>query len=855
MKKLLYSLLTLAAALTVASCQKAPFGDDPTLKGSVVQAELTLDMGQFTKADAGTASTSVFADGKKATKLSYALFESKDNNLTLVKGEKRIAFPDGGKINVKLTRGSLYRFIAWADSENSIYEISEDFKTVTTKIPEAGLVANNDDYDAFYGYLAIETNDEKAIRVSVPLKRPFAQINVLVPEEVITTAGYQSFKSEMTVEQVYTAMKLLDGTLTGDKTDLKFTSAPISEEISGPTIKENYRYLAMNYVFAGTDENDPPYEVSFIVTPDGKDAEAAKVDDLPVKLKRNSRTNLVGNIFNLDQIVVAITPGIEDDATGTDIPEAPDVDVNFATGDAVTTLEIPVLGENGRKSFRITTNSNGAVTVESEDPNTADVVLPIADSESEDGHKAYYDVTVEGKENGTTNLAVSIAAGATKGALRAVSFKIAVVVGTGENPVEQVATPTFDPAAGEIDSGTTVSISSTTAGATIYYTTDGTTAPTTSSTKYEAPIEITEAVTIKAIAIKEGMTDSDVAEAAYTINATNTHGLVADDPFNIPEVKEYIDNLGDAGTISTENVYIKGVITSIVYQFTADHGTATFWIGDSLSSTNVFEAYSVYPMTNKKWVEGDGLVNVNDEVIICGTVYKYNASTYETKTGYIYSWNHAAAAPVFSEEAGVVESGTSVTITSATDGADIYYTTDGTVPTTASTKYTTAISITSDVTIKAIAVASGLRDSGVSTAEYTLPVAGQTEEVISGNFTKDDDGNLVLTTQSGITITQAKGSSSTAPNTSYATATTLRIYIGNTLTFSGKTITKIVFTNTLGNAGGTSISANTGTFTRQENATWEGEASTVVITNTKGPEDTSNIQFRPTKIVVTYKDN
>ena len=60
------------------------------------------------------------------------------------------------------------------------------------------------------------------------------------------------------------------------------------------------------------------------------------------------------------------------------------------------------------------------------------------------------------------------------------------------------ATPTFNPAAGAVLSGTMVAISTTTAGATIRYTTDGTD-PGPSSTQYTTPIVITAAVTIKAV--------------------------------------------------------------------------------------------------------------------------------------------------------------------------------------------------------------------------------------------------------------------------------------------------------------------------------------------------------------------
>lgn len=81
---------------------------------------------------------------------------------------------------------------------------------------------------------------------------------------------------------------------------------------------------------------------------------------------------------------------------------------------------------------------------------------------------------------------------------------------------EIVATPEFTPGAGQVTAGTKVTIASATEGATIYYTLDGTN-PTAASTKYAEAITVNDAVTIKAIAVKEGMDDSEIATAAYTI--------------------------------------------------------------------------------------------------------------------------------------------------------------------------------------------------------------------------------------------------------------------------------------------------------------------------------------------------
>jgi hypothetical protein len=78
------------------------------------------------------------------------------------------------------------------------------------------------------------------------------------------------------------------------------------------------------------------------------------------------------------------------------------------------------------------------------------------------------------------------------------------------------ATPTFSPAAGTYSSAQTVTISTTTPSATIYYTTNGST-PTTGSTVYTAPVTVAATETIKAIATASGYSNSGVGTAASTI--------------------------------------------------------------------------------------------------------------------------------------------------------------------------------------------------------------------------------------------------------------------------------------------------------------------------------------------------
>src|SRR5258708_2423819 len=88
---------------------------------------------------------------------------------------------------------------------------------------------------------------------------------------------------------------------------------------------------------------------------------------------------------------------------------------------------------------------------------------------------------------------------------------------TTQAPPTPVAAPTFSPAAGTYTSAQSVTISSTTSGAAIRYTTDGSTPTSTTGTVYTSAVSIGSTTTLKAIAYKSGMTDSAVTSGTYTI--------------------------------------------------------------------------------------------------------------------------------------------------------------------------------------------------------------------------------------------------------------------------------------------------------------------------------------------------
>lgn len=83
----------------------------------------------------------------------------------------------------------------------------------------------------------------------------------------------------------------------------------------------------------------------------------------------------------------------------------------------------------------------------------------------------------------------------------------------------------------------------------------------------------------------------------------------------------------------------------------------------------------------------------------------------------------AAAAPVFSPSGGTFSNSVTVGITSATSGAAIRYTMDGTDPTAASSLYSQPLVFTTTTTLKARSFKSDMSDSAVTAATYTLSVA------------------------------------------------------------------------------------------------------------------------------------
>lgn len=281
--------------------------------------------------------------------------------------------------------------------------------------------------------------------------------------------------------------------------------------------------------------------------------------------------------------------------------------------------------------------------------------------------------------------------------------------GSTTNPPPQVAaTPTFSPASGTYTSIQSITISDTTSGAAIYYTTDGST-PTASSTAYNKAISISSTKTIQAIAVAAGYTHSPVASATYTINLP-----AAATPTFSPA----------AGTYSSaQSVSLSDTTTGAAIYYTTDGSTPT------ISSTLYASPITV-----------SGTTTINAIAVASG----YSNSAVDSAT---YTFP-VAATPTFSPAPGTYYPSTTVTLSDATAGSTIFYTLDGTTPTSTSSQYSVPINLTATTTIKAIATAPAYLASPVASGTYTISQATVVSVVLS-----TDDGKNLMAPQPSINFT------------------------------------------------------------------------------------------------------
>ena len=163
-------------------------------------------------------------------------------------------------------------------------------------------------------------------------------------------------------------------------------------------------------------------------------------------------------------------------------------------------------------------------------------------------------------------------------------------------------------------------------------------------------------------------------------------------------------------------------------------------------------------LNNVAFANDDDLL-IGDEVVIKGGLTTYKSTKEIAENNYIVSLNRnttKVAMPTFSPAAGTYSEVQNVEITTATDGATIYYTTDGTDPDATSTEYTAAIPVAQTMTIKAIAVKEGMTDSEIATAEYIIKIITVNPKNIGSNYFVKvtdaadlEDGDAILIVNEG----------------------------------------------------------------------------------------------------------
>jgi hypothetical protein len=255
---------------------------------------------------------------------------------------------------------------------------------------------------------------------------------------------------------------------------------------------------------------------------------------------------------------------------------------------------------------------------------------------------------------------------------------------------EKASNPLITPAGGNYTTAQNITISNVTPGAIIKYTTDGTAPSLTNGMTYSASIMITSSTTLKAIAIKTGMANSDVVAENYIITQGET---LAPPSFN------------PAGGNFTAPVSVTMTTTAVgaAIKYTTD--------GTNPSAANGF-TYS-------------GPVTVGVTTTLKAVVIKN--SVISSVTSHTYTVTTPVAMPVITPAGGSHLAPLEITITCATPGASIFYTDNGTAPTISSDQYnsTQKITINQSKTIKAIAAKSGtttgtINYSEIATADFNI---------------------------------------------------------------------------------------------------------------------------------------
>jgi len=230
-----------------------------------------------------------------------------------------------------------------------------------------------------------------------------------------------------------------------------------------------------------------------------------------------------------------------------------------------------------------------------------------------------------------------------------------------------------------------------------------------------------------------------VADSRFDDDDLNNLDTIASSNFEVvqatPEFPGYDSRTAPSGDLPVINSFTASSISIV----TGSPVTFTYSVtGDSYDFIDVIGPVAA----------GSGSVTVSPAATQTYTLNSTNAYGRTTSTPLTVSaFGSAAASPAFSPAAGTYTSAQTVTLSDTTPGAVIYYTTNNTTPTISSTKYTSALTVSSSETIQSIAVASGYATSAVSSATYTINIPRPDYSIAASPSTLAvTSGNSVTTT-------------------------------------------------------------------------------------------------------------
>ncbi|HWS70001.1 MAG TPA: chitobiase/beta-hexosaminidase C-terminal domain-containing protein [Steroidobacteraceae bacterium] len=213
---------------------------------------------------------------------------------------------------------------------------------------------------------------------------------------------------------------------------------------------------------------------------------------------------------------------------------------------------------------------------------------------------------------------------------------------------------------------------------------------------------------------------------AFSFNANNS-GLISTTPTSV-SAKAFIF-AGPVPSISA-NGSTNGIIWGLdnsEYRSTCLGGTAC-QVLYAYDATNLGKMlYNSDQAANNRDVPGSA-VKFTTPTVANGKVYVPTGESIAV-FGLLNGAASTATAPTFSPAGGTFSSTQTVTLSDTTRGAVIYYTTNGSTPTTSSAKYATALTIGTTTTVKAIAAATGYYTSAVSSATYDISFPGSSSSV------------------------------------------------------------------------------------------------------------------------------